>query len=151
MAKHQLLKSLRKNSEVKISNELKPEQDPISAEPTVISSNGTLPTTNGHHTNVSTAKPEPMDTTDLSSAVTSRVSVRSGVAKRAKEKGLIMEQDIDGLEYSSEEETAKPAEELDELLAMSTKKSKADMITTNHEKIYYRPFRKNFYTVVPEI
>ncbi|CAF4752913.1 unnamed protein product, partial [Rotaria magnacalcarata] len=29
MAKHQLLKSLRKNSEVKISNELKPEQDPI--------------------------------------------------------------------------------------------------------------------------
>ncbi|CAF5204332.1 unnamed protein product, partial [Rotaria magnacalcarata] len=25
------------------------------------------------------------------------------------------------------------------------------MITTNHEKIYYRPFRKNFYTVVPEI
>ncbi|CAF5067870.1 unnamed protein product, partial [Rotaria magnacalcarata] len=96
-----------------------------SAEPTVISSNGTLPTTNGHHTNVSTAKPEPMDTTDLSSAVTSRVSVRSGVAKRAKEKGLIMEQDIDGLEYSSEEETAKPAEELDELLAMSTKKSKA--------------------------
>ncbi|CAF4683231.1 unnamed protein product, partial [Rotaria magnacalcarata] len=62
-----------------------------------------------------------------------------------------MEQDIDGLEYSSEEETAKPAEELDELLAMSTKKSKADMITTNHEKIYYRPFRKNFYTVVPEI
>jgi hypothetical protein len=25
------------------------------------------------------------------------------------------------------------------------------MIITNHEKIYYRPFRKNFYTVVPEI
>ncbi|CAF3496532.1 unnamed protein product [Rotaria socialis] len=122
-----------------------------SAGPTLISNNGTLPTTNGHHTNVSAAKPEPMDTTDQSSAVTSRVSVRSGVAKRAKEKGLIMEQDIDGLEYSSEEETAKPAEEFDELFAMSTKKSKADMITTNHEKIYYRPFRKNFYTVVPEI
>ena len=26
-----------------------------------------------------------------------------------------------------------------------------EMITTNHEKIYYRPFRKDFYTVVPEI
>ena len=25
------------------------------------------------------------------------------------------------------------------------------MITTNHDKIYYRPFRKDFYTVVPEI
>ena len=25
------------------------------------------------------------------------------------------------------------------------------MINTNHEKIYYRPFRKDFYTVVPEI
>lgn len=56
---------------------------------------------------------------------TSRVSVRSGVAKKAKDKGLIMEQDIDGLEYSSEEETAKPSEELDDIFAMSTKKSKA--------------------------
>lgn len=25
------------------------------------------------------------------------------------------------------------------------------MIVTNHDKIYYRPFRKDFYTVVPEI
>lgn len=25
------------------------------------------------------------------------------------------------------------------------------MIITNHEKIYYRPFRKDFYTPVPEI
>ena len=25
------------------------------------------------------------------------------------------------------------------------------MIVTDHEKIYYRPFRKDFYTVVPEI
>lgn len=55
----------------------------------------------------------------------SRVSVRSGVAKRAKEKGLIMEQDIDGLEYSSEEEASKPVEDLEDLFAMSTKKTKA--------------------------
>jgi len=36
-----------------------------------------------------------------------------------------MEQDIDGLEYSSEEDTAKQNEELDDIFAMSTKKTKA--------------------------
>jgi ATP-dependent RNA helicase DDX46/PRP5 len=100
--------------------------------------------TNGHH---STIKIESMDTNDGPS----RFSVRSGVAKRAKDKGAIMEQDIDGLEYSSEEEPTKAADELEDLFAMSTKKSKAEMITTDHEKIYYRPFRKAFYTEVPEI
>jgi ATP-dependent RNA helicase DDX46/PRP5 len=110
------------------------------------SNNGPGPTANGHHTDVSTIKTESIDAT-----VPSRVSVRSGVAKRAKDKGLIMEQDIDGLEYSSEEEGAKPVDDLDDIFAMSNKKTKAEMITTNHEKIYYRPFRKDFYTVVPEI
>lgn len=66
-----------------------------------------------------------MDINDQSASVPSRVSVRSGVAKRAKDKGLIMEQDIDGLEYSSEEETMKPADELDELFAMTKTKTKA--------------------------
>jgi len=84
--------------------------------------NGNGATTNGNHTNLSTFKTEPMDTNDQAP---SRVSVRSGVAKRAKEKGLIMEQDIDGLEYSSEEETTKPAEDFDDIFAMTTKKSKA--------------------------
>ena len=55
----------------------------------------------------------------------SRVTVRSGVAKRAKDKGLIMEQDIDGLEYSSEEEPTKAADDLDDLFAMTKTKSKA--------------------------
>jgi hypothetical protein len=66
-----------------------------------------------------------MDTNDQSSSVPSRVTVRSGVAKRAKDKGLIMEQDIDGLEYSSEEETTKLSEDFDDIFAMSNKKSKA--------------------------
>jgi hypothetical protein len=60
----------------------------------------------------------------------SRVSVRSGVAKRAKEKGLIMEQDIDGLEYSSEEEANKPVEDFDDILALTNKKSKAVRLVT---------------------
>lgn len=58
-------------------------------------------------------------------AASGRVTVRSGVAKRAKDKGLIMEQDIDGLEYSSEEEGNKAGDELEDLFALSTKRSKA--------------------------
>ena len=116
----------------------------VKSEPTE-SITATKSAANGHRS-------EPMETDDKSSlGVPSRVSVRSGVAKRAKDKGLIMEQDIDGLEYSSEEEGAKPVEDLDELFSLTNKKSKADMIVTNHEKIYYRPFRKDFYTIVPEI
>ncbi|CAF0885674.1 unnamed protein product, partial [Didymodactylos carnosus] len=76
----------------------------------------------------------------------SKVTLKSGIAKHGKDKGLIMEQDIDGLEYSSEDE--KP-DEFDDM--MTTKKSKADMIITDHSKIYYRPYRKDFYTEVPEI
>ncbi|CAF1531738.1 unnamed protein product [Rotaria sordida] len=115
------------------------------------SNNDTGPTMNGHHNDTSIVKTESMDTSDQSSSVPSRVTVRSGVAKRAKEKGLIMEQDIDGLEYSSEEEGPKQNEDLDDIFTMNSKKSKADLIITNHDKIYYRPFRKDFYTVVPEI
>ncbi|CAF1019051.1 unnamed protein product [Rotaria sordida] len=85
------------------------------------SNNGTVPITNDHHNDSSIVKTESMDTSDQSSSVPSRLTVRSGVAKRAKEKSLIMEQDID------------------------------DFIVTNHDKIYYRPFRKDFYTVVPGI
>ncbi|CAF3504949.1 unnamed protein product [Rotaria sp. Silwood1] len=141
-----------KGSVIKIlTKTFKTESIESSVTSTNQSNNGTGPTTNGHHNDSSIIKTELMDTSDQSLSVPSRVTVRSGVAKRAKEKGLIMEQDIDGLEYSSEEESTKPNEDLDDIFAMSNKKSKADMIITNHDKIYYRPFRKDFYTVVPEI
>ncbi|CAF4767538.1 unnamed protein product, partial [Rotaria sp. Silwood1] len=141
-----------KGSVIKIlTKTFKTESIESSVTSTNQSNNGTGPTTNGHHNDSSIIKTESMDTSDQSLLVPSRVTVRSGVAKRAKEKGLIMEQDIDGLEYSSEEESTKPNEDLDDIFAMSNKKSKADMIITNHDKIYYRPFRKDFYTVVPEI
>lgn len=55
----------------------------------------------------------------------SRVTVRSGVAKRAREKGAIMEQDIDGLEYSSEEDTSKTTDDFEDILTMRNTKSKA--------------------------
>ena len=92
---------------------------------TTASDNGVESTINGHHTDSSVAKIEPEDFAVQSSSYASRVTVRSGVAKRAKEKGLIMEQDIDGLEYSSEEETTRINDDLDDLFVMSTKKSKA--------------------------
>ena len=62
---------------------------------------------------------ESMDTNDQSSS------------KRAKEKGPIMEHDIDGLEYSSEEESTKPNEYLNHIFGVHGKKSKADMVITN--------------------
>ncbi|CAF2352021.1 unnamed protein product [Rotaria sp. Silwood2] len=84
-------------------------------------------------------------------STSSLVAARSGVAKHVREKGLIMEQDIDCLEYSSEEESTKPTEDLDGIFAISSKKSKLDMIIANHDKIYYRPFCKDFYTAIFEI
>ncbi|CAF4594879.1 unnamed protein product [Rotaria sp. Silwood1] len=112
---------------------------------------GTVPIINDHHNDSSLVKTEPMDINDQPISLPSLVTVRSSAVKPAKEKGVIMEQDLDGLEYSSEEESIKPNEELDDTAAMSNKKSKLDMITTNHDKIYYRPFRKEFYTAISEI
>ena len=55
----------------------------------------------------------------------SRFTVRSGVAKSARDKGAIMEQDIDGLEYSSEEEAGKATDDFEDILTMRNTKSKA--------------------------
>lgn len=89
-----------------------------------------------------------------------KVMIMSGVAKKtdtSKQKGLIMEQDLDGLEYDSDEEAAKmsqrDSESLESLAANGVPKikTKSEMVCTDHSKVYYRPFRKNFYVEVPEI
>ncbi|XP_025096547.1 probable ATP-dependent RNA helicase DDX46 [Pomacea canaliculata] len=67
-------------------------------------------------------------------------------ADPAKHKGELMESNIDAMEYSSEEEE----EDLDSAMANMVKKRK-ELTVVNHEKIYYAPFRKNFYVEVPEI
>ena len=79
---------------------------------------------------------------------TSKIKIVEGAAKTSKDKGDIMEQDIDGLEYLSDEEggTAE-AEDVSTLKP----KNKSEMISTDHTKVFYRPFRKNFYVEVPEI
>ena len=53
----------------------------------------------------------------------------------------------DAMEYSSEEEGNA---EFDEALARLTKKKK-DFVQVDHDRIYYKTFRKQFYIEVPEI
>lgn len=68
-----------------------------------------------------------------------------------------MEQDLDGLEYDSDEEAAKNSiRDADSLESMAANgvpklKTKAEMVCTDHTKVYYRQFKKNFYVEVPEI
>lgn len=80
--------------------------------------NAVVPTSNGHHSDPVPVKAEANDSS-------SRVTVRSGVAKAARDKGAIMEQDIDGLEYSSEEEPGKATDDFEDILTMRNTKSKA--------------------------
>ncbi|KAL7672649.1 hypothetical protein ACOME3_007532 [Neoechinorhynchus agilis] len=61
-------------------------------------------------------------------------------------KGDIMEQNEDALEYDA----VVMDDDLDDLMNYD-RKSKADSIVTNHDKIYYRKFTKDFYKEVPEI
>lgn len=60
-------------------------------------------------------------------------------------KGELMESNIDEVEYSSEEEE----ETIEDALAQLQKKEK--LLPVDHSKIYYEPFRKNFYIEVPEL
>lgn len=84
------------------------------------------------------------------SQVQGKVTMITAVAKKkhdpSKDKGELMESNIDALEYSSEEEE----EGLDETMANMNKRKK-ELLAVDHEKIYYAPFRKNFYVEVPEI
>ena len=109
---------------------------------------------------------EPKDEDRL--AAKKKVNVVMGVASGSdakqssaalKEKGAIMEQDIDGLEYGSDEDEPLDAMGMlnEDILSGLTAdgqakvKTKSEMVFTDHEKVYYRPFRKNFYVEVPEI
>lgn len=76
-------------------------------------------------------------------------------SQQPQSKGHIMEQDMDGLEFNSDDE-GNYTNGLDELsadaaAAVAKIKSKSEMVFTDHEKVYYRPFRKNFYFEVPEL
>nr|CAI5822898.1 unnamed protein product [Callosobruchus analis] len=73
----------------------------------------------------------------------------TGVAKSKvnKDKGELMEQNQDGLEYSSEEEQ----EDLKDTAANIANKQKKELAKIDHNNIMYMTFRKSFYVEVPEI
>lgn len=72
----------------------------------------------------------------------------SGVAKKKeKDKGELIEQNQDGLEYSSEEEE----EDLKQTADGIANKQKKELAKVDHTTIEYQSFRKNFYIEVPEI
>lgn len=68
-------------------------------------------------------------------------------AKATKNKGELIEQNQDGLEYSSEEEQ----EDLKDTAANIANKQKKELAKIDHNNIVYIPFRKIFYVEVPEI
>ncbi|XP_031629803.1 probable ATP-dependent RNA helicase DDX46 [Contarinia nasturtii] len=77
------------------------------------------------------------------------VMVMSGVAKKNKElnKGEMMEQNQDGLEYSSEEEI----EDIKDTAANLANKHKKELAKVDHSGVDYASFRKDFYVEVPEL
>ncbi|KAF7997590.1 hypothetical protein HCN44_006161 [Aphidius gifuensis] len=77
------------------------------------------------------------------------VVIVTGVAKKKiqKEKGELIEQNQDGLEYSSEEE----GENLHETAAGIANKQKRELAKVDHSTTDYMPLRKSFYVEVPEI
>lgn len=79
----------------------------------------------------------------------SGVMVMTGIAKKNTEtkKGEMMEQNQDGLEYSSEEEI----EDIKDTAANLANKHKKELAKIDHSSVNYAPFRKNFYVEVPEL
>lgn len=117
-------------------------------------------------------KSNPFANEPSSSVGSKKVTIVMGVAKSTdalKQKGQIMEQDIDGLEYELSDDELQTEESaaaagittaasssdsnllLDPSLMVNKVKTKSEMVSTDHSKIYYRPFKKNFYVEVPEI
>ncbi|KAB0793295.1 hypothetical protein PPYR_12915 [Photinus pyralis] len=88
-------------------------------------------------------------TTKVDSNVPKGMVIVTGVAKSkvSKNKGELIEQNQDGLEYSSEEEQ----EDLKDTAANIANKQRKELIKIDHNHISYLPFRKSFYVEVPEI
>lgn len=82
--------------------------------------------------------------------------VMTGVAKKAsskkeQQKGELVEQNQDAMEYSSEEESEDLASTMSGLASSGIIKQKEKVFKIDHNKIDYVPFRKNFYVEVPDI
>lgn len=76
------------------------------------------------------------------------LTIVTGIVKKSdKKKGELIEQNQDGLEYSSEEEM----EDIKDTAANLANKQKKELAKIDHSKVQYLPFRKDFYVEVPEI
>ncbi|XP_065086315.1 probable ATP-dependent RNA helicase DDX46 [Ochlerotatus camptorhynchus] len=92
----------------------------------------------------------PTTKADGQAASSSGVTIITGVVKKSTEttnKGELIEQNQDGLEYSSEEEQ----EDIKDTAANLANKQKKELAKIDHSGINYMPFRKAFYVEVPEI
>ncbi|XP_022120983.1 probable ATP-dependent RNA helicase DDX46 [Pieris rapae] len=81
----------------------------------------------------------------------SSVVILTGTAKKQvteqKNKGELIEQNQDGLEYSSEEET----EDIKDAAANLASKQRKELAKVDHSSLQYMPFRKAFYTEISEL
>ncbi|CAG4952425.1 unnamed protein product [Colias eurytheme] len=81
----------------------------------------------------------------------SSVVILTGTAKKQvseqKNKGELIEQNQDGLEYSSEEET----EDIKDAAANLASKQRKELAKVDHSSLQYMPFRKAFYTEINEL
>ncbi|XP_065362719.1 probable ATP-dependent RNA helicase DDX46 [Calliphora vicina] len=78
------------------------------------------------------------------------VVILTGVAKKTtkdKHKGELIEQNMDSLEYSSEEEL----EDIKDTAASLANKHRKELAKIDHSGVDYAAFRKNFYVEVPEL
>ncbi|XP_028165550.1 probable ATP-dependent RNA helicase DDX46 isoform X1 [Ostrinia furnacalis] len=79
------------------------------------------------------------------------IVILTGTAKKKvteqKNKGELIEQNQDGLEYSSEEET----EDIKDAAANLASKQRKELAKVDHASLQYMPFRKAFYTEVNEL
>ncbi|CAO1426982.1 unnamed protein product [Diamesa serratosioi] len=84
------------------------------------------------------------------SSKTSGMMIVSGNAKKQQieiKKGELIEQNQDGLEYSSEEEQ----EDIKDTAANLANKQKKELAKIDHSTMDYSSFKKNFYVEVPEL
>jgi len=78
------------------------------------------------------------------------VVILTGVAKKKTatlKKGELIEQNMDSLEYSSEDEL----EDIRDTAVNLAMKHRKELAKIDHSSVTYAPFRKNFYVEVPEL
>lgn len=86
----------------------------------------------------------------ISPAKAKGVVILTGVAKKkttAVKKGELIEQNMDSLEYSSEDEL----EDIRDTAVNLAMKHRKELAKIDHSSVSYAPFRKNFYVEVPEL